>query len=376
MRVIYAITRGDVVGGAQLHVRDLAIGTRDAGHDLLVVCGNEGELTRELQAEGIAVEICKGMLRAIHPVRDVAAVRDMTRIIDEYKPEIVSAHSSKAGTICRIAARRAGVPAVFTAHGFAFTDGVPQPTRTIYKVVERITERLADNIICVSEFDRQIGIKAGMSPKRLVTIHNGMTDVDPHLRAKPADGDPVRLVMTARFDRQKDHDTLLRAIATVPDVHLDLIGTGPDMEKTQQLAQQLGVDDRVHFLGQRFDVAEILAGAHVFVLSSNWEGFPRSTLEGMRAGLPVVVSDVGGSAEAIVVGKTGFTVRPNDREELASRIRELAVQSRPPPTNGRGRPSYGTSRNSCSRRCSTRPSDSSNKSSTERTNQPISTDLR
>jgi glycosyltransferase involved in cell wall biosynthesis len=186
-------------------------------------------------------------------------------------------------------------------------------------------ERLADRIICVSEFDRQIGIKTGMSSERLITIHNGLPDVGPEKVARPGSGDHVRFVMTARFDRQKDHVTLLRAFATVPEAHLDLVGTGPGLDDSVALTSQLGITDRVHFLGQRTDVAEILSRAHGFVLSSNWEGFPRSTLEGMRAGLPVVVSDVGGSREAVGDGVTGFMVQPRDREELAARLRDLTT---------------------------------------------------
>ena len=71
-------------------------------------------------------------------------------------------------------------------------------------------------IICVSEHDRAIAIKARMSPNRLVTIHNGVPDIDASLRAQPDSGRPVRLVMTARFDRQKDHETLFRALTPTP----------------------------------------------------------------------------------------------------------------------------------------------------------------
>jgi glycosyltransferase involved in cell wall biosynthesis len=133
--------------------------------------------------------------------------------------------------------------------------------------------------------------------------------------------------MTARFDRQKDHETLFRALTTLPDVQLDLIGNGPGQAATEALANQLGIAPRVRFLGQRLDVAELLADAHVFVLSSRWEGFPRSTLEAMRAGLPVVVSRVGGAAEAVDDGQSGFVVEPGDREQLAERLRDLVHDS-------------------------------------------------
>lgn len=325
MRVIYAITRGDHIGGAQMHVRDLAIETARAGHDVLVVSGNNGDLTTQLRDAGVAVEQCAGMARSIHPIKDISATRNMMAIIRAWKPEIVSAHSSKAGVVCRIAANRTGVPCIFTAHGFAFTDGVPQPTRTIYKGIERAMARISARIICVSEFDRQIGISAGITPERLTTVHNGIKDVSPDLRAHPGSDGPMRIVMTARFDRQKDQETLLRALTLVPEVEADLIGVGPSLDPMQQLATEFGLSDRVRFLGHRNDVPELLSRAHVFVLSSHWEGFPLSTLEAMRAGLPVIVSDVGGAAEAVIDGTTGFVVPPRDREALAERIRELAA---------------------------------------------------
>ena len=130
--------------------------------------------------------------------------------------------------------------------------------------------------------------------------------------------------MVARFDDQKDHATLLAALARVPALDLDLIGDGPGRGATERLVGELGLGDRVALLGQRSDIAERLAAAPLFVLSSRWEGFPRSTLEAMRAGLPVVVSDVGGSAEAVAEGATGHVVPPGDVVALAGHLGRLA----------------------------------------------------
>ena len=323
MRVMYVITRGDDIGGAQMMVRDLAIGTRERGHEVRVVTGIGGPLTEQLAEHGIESRICPGMLREIDPRQDVRAVRAMTDLIREFGPDLVTAHSSKAGVVGRIAARRAGVPAMFTAHGWAFTGGVPQPKRTIYRLIERAMERFSDRIVCVSDYDRNLALAAGMSPTRVVTIHNALNDIDPSLRAVPDEGSPVRLVKIARFAQPKDHETLFRALTTLPDLEVDLVGDGPGLDDARRLADDLGLGPRIHFLGQRTDVEEILARSHIFVLSSRWEGFPRSTLEAMRAGLPVVVSNVGGAPEALTDGVTGFLVAAGDREQLAERVRDL-----------------------------------------------------
>jgi glycosyltransferase involved in cell wall biosynthesis len=134
----------------------------------------------------------------------------------------------------------------------------------------------------------------------------------------------MRIVMVARFEPQKDHRTLLEAFAPLENAHLDLVGSGPGEESVRALVAERGLADRVRFLGHRADVAEVLACSHVFALISNWEGFPRSTLEAMRAGLPTVVSAVGGAAEAIVEGSTGYVVPRGDAVTLRARLSLLA----------------------------------------------------
>jgi len=183
----------------------------------------------------------------------------------------------------------------------------------------------AHRVVTVCDSDRYLAIESGVSdPGRLVTIHNAMPDVHPELQSSPADH-PPRLLMVARFAPQKDHDTLLRALADLLDLEweLDLVGTGPDEEVVRQRADELGLSSRVRFLGMREDVAELIAASQVYLLFSHWEGFPRSILEALRAGLPVVATDVGGVREAVLDGETGFLVPENDDRVAADRLRTL-----------------------------------------------------
>lgn len=180
---------------------------------------------------------------------------------------------------------------------------------------------LCQRVICVSEADRQLALTAGFDPERLVTVHNARHDVPQ--RAKHREKSPVQLIMIGRLDRQKDHRTLFEALADLENFELVLLGDGPFLPSLQELADQLGISSRVRFLGLRHDVPELLARADVFVLCSNWEGFPRSTIEAMRAGLPVVVSDVGGAAEAVREGVNGYSVARGDVGALRMRLREL-----------------------------------------------------
>ena len=312
MKLLMIITRGDEAGGAQIHVRDLCQGLVSAGHEVHVVSGSGGMLTGALESMGISYRICPSLLREIHPVRDIRAVADLRRIIRDVRPDLVCTHSTKAGIIGRVAARLSGVPSIFTAHGWAFVNAVPQPQRSIYRFLERFAAPLASRVICVSEHDRTVGIATGMSARRLVTIHNGLPDESVVNRDLRQSSDPLRAIMVARFAVPKDHRTVIAALRDVPGVILDLVGDGPEMPAVQQYVNELGLGDRVNFLGNRDDVPAILARSDIFVLSSDREGFPLSTLEAMRAGLPVVISKVGGAPEAVVPNRTGFLVAARD----------------------------------------------------------------
>jgi glycosyltransferase involved in cell wall biosynthesis len=249
----------------------------------------------------------------------------LRQIIKNFQPDIVAIHSSKAGILGRLACKLNAVPCIFTAHGWAFTEGVTQPSRTIYQFLERLLEPLANQIICVSAYDRSIGLAVGMNVQRLIAIHNGMPDVPDSLRANAGGGSPVRIAMIARFAAQKDYRTLLQACQPITNIQLDLVGDGPQLDEMKYLASNLGMNNRVNFLGFRKDISEILAQAHIFTLISNWEGFPITTLEAMRAGLPIVVSDVGGSAEAVTEGETGYCIPRGDVMTLRSRLSELVT---------------------------------------------------
>jgi glycosyltransferase involved in cell wall biosynthesis len=325
LKIAYIVTRADPIGGAQVHVRDLASALLNHGHQPIVVTSGSGAYTEGLLAAGVPTITLGTLGVAINPLRDLRAFQEVRSLLKRLRPDLVSTHSSKAGILGRLAARSLGIPVIFTAHGWAFTSGIPRRQAFVYGWIERLAAPLASKIITVSEFDRQLALARGVvSSDKVVTIHNGMPDVGPELRADPSRS-PVRLAMVARFEPQKDHTTLFHALAGL--MHeawcLDLIGDGPLLPEAKELTRQLGLADRIQFWGQRMDVAAHLAESQVALLISNWEGFPRSILEAMRAGLPVISSAVGGTAESVREGETGFTIRRGDVEGLRQRLQQL-----------------------------------------------------
>lgn len=319
------VTRSEPIGGAQVHVRDLASALLARGHEPVVLTGGGGPFVESLRQNGVKTFTLGSLVSPIRPLRDLRALAEIRSLLMTLAPDLLSTHSSKAGILGRLAGRALGIPVIFTAHGWAFTPGVPRLDARIYTWIERLAAPLASKIITVSEFDRRLALARGIaSGDKVVTIHNGMPDVGPELLADPTRC-PVRLAMVARFERQKDHATLLQALAGLRQEpwHLDLIGDGPLLSEARAMSQKLGLVDRIQFWGQRMDVDALLSKVQIALLITNWEGFPRSILEAMRAGLPVVASAVGGIAESVRDGETGFTVPQGDVGSLRRRLQQL-----------------------------------------------------
>jgi len=323
-RILHGITLSET-GGAQNHVRDLLNGLQGQ-FDLALAVGEEGPLTRSARELGVQVQVIPSLIRSLSPHHDLRALRELGQFIRSTRPDLVHTHSSKAGLLGRISARLNGVPSVFTAHGWAFEDGVPLPRKLVAIPSEWFAARCCNRIITVSQAGHTLARRYRIaSPGKMEVIYYGIPDAPP--RALPGTGETPVIVMVARIASQKDHAVVLRAVAQLPfDFRLIFVGDGPTRASVEAEARSLLPDGKVSFLGDRSDVPELLARAHVFVLGTNWEGLPISILEAMRAGLPVVASDVGGVREEVVEGETGFVVPRGDADAMRERLRLLLMQ--------------------------------------------------
>jgi len=322
-RIAFVTTQSDAMGGSHVHVRDVAGALLREGHEVKVFLGGNGPYFDVLEKHGIPFHRLTHMVRPLDPLTDLKGIKELRAALREYRPDLVSSHSSKAGILARIAGKKEGIPTLFTAHGWSFTDGVPGFKRRIFEAAERYVGKMSPRIVCVAEADRQLAIDRRICPPdRLITIHNGMPE-SPE-RADPGAEPPI-IVSIARLDEQKDHPTLFRALAELKDLpwSLELVGGGPREAELKALAEELGIGYRVAFHGTQANVKPFLERAQVFALISNYEGFPRSTVEAMRTGLPAIVSDVGGSREALEEGVSGYSVPAHNVPELALRLRDI-----------------------------------------------------
>lgn len=257
------------------------------------------------------------------------SVRQFTATLRDVRPAIFHAHLNWP-LACRAAvtaARLSGVPSVVaTSHLYSSLDGV-----RFAWLKQRVQAASIDRYLAVSaEVKNRLCGDLRVAQSKVQVVRNGIRMTSERaapnaaLRVELTGSSDRPIVFTpARLHTQKGHRYLLEAATLVPDACFVLAGDGPERSALEQQARELGIHERVRFLGQRQDVPQLLSLCDLFVLPSLYEGLPLSVLEAMAAGKPIVATRIGGTDEAIADGATGLLVAPGKPDELASAIRTL-----------------------------------------------------
>jgi glycosyltransferase involved in cell wall biosynthesis len=306
-------------GGTFGHVRVLSSELAARGHEV-AVCGPAGE-GGGFEVPLYPAPIPRSPSPAIGP-----AVRAVGSAYRAFAPDLIHAHGAQAGVVARLArAARLRTPLVHTPHRYAFDDGGPaSASHLLYRSLERALMPLATRILCVSEAERRIAQELGAGDRARV-VHNGIVPLEPGPLEPPlagfADGGPLIVAVSELF-RRKGVPILLEAmcevVGSVPGARLIVAGEGPDRAEVEAALARLGLGERVMLAGHVDGVAGLLAAADVFVNPALAESFPYGILEAMSIGCPIVVTDAGGSGEAIVDGESGRVVPPGNAAALAA----------------------------------------------------------
>ncbi|WP_406336302.1 glycosyltransferase [Streptomyces sp. NBC_00203] len=319
-----------VDGGVARVVTDLVRAQLASGLDVTVACPDSA-LTAELRALGAKARHWPAT-RSPGPSL-VREVRHLARVIDEVRPDLVHAHSAKAGLAGRLAVR-GRIPTVFQPHAWSF-EAVGGGTAALALKWERWGARWAARVVCVSEAERATGVRARITG-RWTVVPNG---IDPE-RFHPAAADTVRAglaqladihpaaplaVCVGRLCRQKGQDVLLRAweavVRRVPDARLVLVGDGPDRDRLREDAPK-----SVLFAGAVTDASPWYQAADLVVLPSRWEGMALAPLEAMASGRAVVVTDVDGARESLPPSFAARCLVPPEKPAvLAEAVTELLL---------------------------------------------------
>ena len=311
------------VGGAQSYVASL-LPALVGRFDVTVAAHGEGPLRDAAAAAGARFVPLANVRRAVSPLRDLAGLVELIRLLRRERPDILHANSSKAGVLGRLAAALTGVPIrIFTAHGWAFAAHSGLAAR-VYRAADRLMLPLTTATICVSEREREAGLAARTCDDDATVVIPNAVDVGAAPRSVSTRQPPL-LVTVGRLKAPKDFPTFVRALGRLPAGSFEamIVGDGPDRPRLEEEIRSGGLSGAVQLARERHDVPRLLAAADVFVLASRSEGHPVSVLEAMAAGLPVVASRVGGVPEQVVDGETGLLVDPGDPKPLAAALERL-----------------------------------------------------
>ncbi len=321
VRVLHLIETGGP-GGAERMLLDLAA-HMGPGYESTIGLLRSGWLQSQVISSGIPCVMIDGTGRG-----DLGVLLRLARVVRECQIGLIHAHEFYMNAMGAIVSRLTGIPLIATVHGKGY-----YPDRRRRRMIYRVSAAQAAKVVAVSQDLRQFFCRTTGTPvNRVQVIYNGIDFShfrslrrDPGLLEScgiPRDAPIVGTVGNLYPVKGQVH--LVRAMRIIlgshPDTHAVILGSGGQEGLLRSEATSLGIQDRIHLLGYREDAPRWLAAMNVFTLPSISEGLPLSLLEAMAAGLPAVVTGVGGMPEVVQDEQTGYIVPPADPEALARRI--------------------------------------------------------
>ena len=324
---------------------ELNVEIKSQGHDLICVC-SKGKNTKKLRDDGFNV-INLNIDRTINPLFNIISLYNLYKLLKREKPDIVHVHTPVAAVLGRIAAKKAKVPIIiYTAHGFYFHKGM---SRFKYNIILKIEKYLAkhytDFIFTQSEEDRRTALENNFVDKsKILTIGNG-ADVWGEFDPTNIEKDKINklykefnlnkndkiITFIGRLVKEKGVKDLLEAFNNVSfnyekKVKLIMVGDIAQNERdkdTKEKIEKYKANPNIIFAGYREDINNILYITDIFCLPSYREGMPRTIIESMAMNCAVIATDIRGSREEVVDGKTGFLIPISSINILTDKIKEL-----------------------------------------------------
>lgn len=319
MKILHVITSLKT-GGAEKLMVDLLPRLRDQGEDveLLVFDGTPTAFMEEISKSGIKVYNLGVGGSVYSPLRLIKLIPFLK------KYDIIHAHNTASQLFVAIGSLLCSVKLCTTEHNTSNR----RRKWGWYRIVDKWMYNRYHRIICISDkTEKFLRDHIGSVKPEICTIYNGI-DIKKYAEADIGDlkkidkGCRLALIQVAGFRSQKDQDTVIKSLKSLPDdIHLFLVGDGDRRKILSKLVEDLELIDRVHFLGIRTDIASLLKASDIVIMSSHWEGFGLAAVEGMAAGKPVIASDVDGLRE--VINDAGILFPQGNAISLASEILRL-----------------------------------------------------
>lgn len=311
MKVLHVISSLEL-GGAQKLISDLlpVFASRGLDVELLVFQDVQSYLSEKIRELGVNI---KSLNESNYSLRLIFKLR---KEISKY--QVVHVHLFPTLYWVAIASIGTKTRLIYTEHSTSNR----RRNKSYFRPIERLIYSFYSKVISISEQTQQALLEwlAPQDVSQFVVIRNGI-DIEVY-KPKNYFIKNNKIIMVSRFAPAKDQETLIKAMCNVhKDLSLELVGDGENLEKCKKLSTELGLDNRISFLGSCSNVNELLWDAKIGVQSSHWEGFGLTAVEMMAAGLPVIASNVEGLRQ--VVEGAGLLFNRGDEVELANKINKL-----------------------------------------------------
>ena len=326
MKVLHLISGGDT-GGAKTHIYTLLKGL-EAYHDVSMVCFCPGPFLDGALALGIDARLVEQKNRF-----DMGTLKKVVRMIEEEGFDLVHCHGARANFNALYLRKRVDVPMVTTLHSDYLLDFKDNFIKDkVFTALNQYALKRFNNYIAITERFKTMLVERGFPEEDIFVTYNGidMKKSEPAVDKEAflaryglgKYSDRMLFVIAARLDLVKDHKSLLKAVAlnkeALSRAHVLIAGRGPEREKLMAYVEEEGLEDLVSFLGQVSDPFSLYGAGDVNTLTSVSESFPYALLEGAKARIPFIATDVGGISE--MAGPYGMVFQPKDAEGLGEKM--------------------------------------------------------
>tara|TARA_B100000242_G_scaffold294387_1_gene277036 strand:- start:5166 stop:6290 length:1125 start_codon:yes stop_codon:yes gene_type:complete len=324
--IVYVITRSDCFGGAQTHVTLLSEEMKNKGYKVTVIVGGNGPLIKILENKGIKVISVNSFIREINLISEIKTIINLFFIFKKIKPSIIHAHSFKAGVFIRFLSKIGLIKkCIFTAHGWSHIKTAVGIRKLFYKYLERFLNSSCSVLVNVCDSDYDYAIKNYLgSKKNSIVIHNSVKNFKNKTlpRVYKPNIESLEIITISRMDEPKNPFMLIQGLSflKINNWKLTIIGDGKYLPELKILVKKKNLSKNITFKGEQQEVYSELIKSHIFILCSKSEGFPKSILEAMQLGKPVIASDVGGISEAIIPKLNGDLLFTQDPKELTKKL--------------------------------------------------------
>lgn len=292
--------------------------------------------TEHIKNDGIYIHNIR-FARSPFSSKNIKAYRELKRIIDSERFDLIHCHTPAVSFMTRVAARKArrqGTVVMYTCHGFHFHNSSSKKNWLLYYPAEKFLSRFCDYIVTINKEDfnraktfhcknvRYIP-SVGVDINRIKALKINKAEKRKEIGVPE---EKILVISAGELIERKNHEVIIRALGKLqdPDIYYAIAGKGPLLDRLKQVASEVGISDRVLFLGFRTDVFELYHAADISAFPSKIEGLGLAGVEAMAAGIPLVSSNVHGILDYVIDGKTGYAVPPNDIDGFAAALEKLA----------------------------------------------------